>query len=747
MRLVRDRTGLPGWAVLLGVAFWVVTLLLWATGAVKGGFAVFLATVLSAAVGTGYLAAAAAKGKQPLRGARAVLLVVLIAVVPVVFDPHTGDVFNVPKYTVVVIGALVLAGLWVVASVHNKAVPTWRNGLQWVVAALVAWTAVSAFTGLDVHVGLLGNYGSYDGLFSVACFGVVAMTAAEALDADGVRRALGTFAFCGGVVVVVYGLIQLHDIEVGGPKWDFITWTSGSFAQDFFSTFGNPNHLGGYLAMVLPAVLVLGLGAKRWPWRAASGLLALAVLIELVRTAARGAWVAAVAALVVLAVLLAPELKRRAVLSTASIAGVVVVAAAGMAVKGKRFLAQPLSSLFQTGGTSSVEQRIEIWKAALRMALDHPVTGIGPDAFALVYPRYQSASWVAGLGPSYLVNGAHDIFMNLLADQGFVGLALFLVILLLIGLRAVGTWRRLRRVEQDETTGPEPKHRAQVHRICLAVVSASIVAYLVQALFNVQQVGLSFLFWALVGMLASLALAAGVPDTLRPGALVSNGVGTSPMGASDQAGGTPVGQTDKGRRGPSLAGARRRPAGRDQVPWPTLLTAVGVTAAVVLLALGADGPYRADHDYWAAATSLGGTSSLTGTATTPTAVGPTYFADMQRAMSLNPWEPTYPTAEATVLASAATHAPTAVDAGSDLLRARTLLVKAVADSPLGGTYSAAEAQVDLDLATIPSTGTRAELSTAVTLAHRAIVDNPRDADFHQLLSRALAAQVKAAAKP
>ena len=55
--------------------------------------------------------------------------------------------------------------------------------------------------------------------------------------------------------------------------------------------------------------------------------------------------------------------------------------------------------------------------------------------------------------------------------------------------------------------------------------------------------------------------------------------------------------------------------------------------------------------------------------------------------------------------------------------------------------------MDLDLATIPSTGTRAELSTAVTLAHRAIVDNPRDADFHQLLSRALAAQVKAAAKP
>ena len=184
-----------------------------------------------------------------------------------------------------------------------------------------------------------------------------------------------------------------------GPKWDFIAWKSGSFAQDFFSTFGNPNHLGGYLAMLLPAVLVLGLGTKHWAWRAVSGLFALAVLTELLKTSARGAWLGAIAALVVLAVALAPELKRRALLTGGAATGVVGIAAAGMALDGKHFLAEPLSALFQSGGNTSVEQRLEIWKAAFRIALGHPITGIGPDAFALVYPRYQSASWVAGLGP------------------------------------------------------------------------------------------------------------------------------------------------------------------------------------------------------------------------------------------------------------------------------------------------------------------------------------------------------------
>ncbi len=748
---VRDRTGLPAWGLVLGAAFWGLSLLLWATGAVAGSFAVFLGTVLSAAIGTGYLAAAAAKAKQPLRGARAVLVVVLMASVPVVFDPHTGDVFNVPKYTVVVVGALALVGLWVVSIVEQRAVPTWRNGLQWVVAALVAWTAVSAFTGMDVHVALLGNYGSYDGLFLAACLGVVAMTAAEALDVDDVRRALGAFAFGGGTIVVIYGLIQLHDTEVGGADG---TSSSGSWA--------GPSRSPSSPRSATPTT-----SGATWPWSSRpswySGCAPGAGPGERLRPCwpwpfspswsglrRGGAWLAAIAGLVVLAAALAPELRRRAIASISAAVGVVGVTAVGMALDGKHFLSEPLSALFQSGGNTSVEQRLEIWKVALRMALNHPVTGIGPDNFALIFPRYQTASWVAGLGATYLVNGAHDIFMNVLADQGFVGLALFLAFLVVIGLRSVGAWRRLRRVERDESTNPELKHRAQVHRSYVGVVSAAIVAYLVQAIFNVQQVGLSFLFWAMAGMSAALALAAGVPVTLRLGVLLSDGLGAGQMGAGQMrtggyTGGTSASHPDRGARRPNPMGPRRRPAGRDQVPWATVITAAGVTAAVVLLALGADGPYRADHDYWAASTSVGASTAPTRAAPAPTAVGAVYFADIQHALSLNPWEPTYPTAEATVLVSAAGHAPSAADTSSELLRARRLLAQAVADSPLNGTYSAAEAQVDLDLATIPSTGPRTDLSAAVTLARRAIVDNPRDADYRLILSRALAAQRKAAA--
>jgi O-antigen ligase len=707
---------------------WAVLLLLWAVGSVKGSFAVFFGTLLSAAIATGLLAAAVTRGKSALRAARAGLVVVLAAAVPVVFDPHTGDVFNLPKYTVVVIGALVLAALWAVEGVHRRGLPRWRNGLHLLVGVLVAWTAISALASMDVRVSLLGNYGSYDGLYSAAAFGVIMMTAAEALEVADVRRALGALAFGGGSVVVVYGLIQLHDTEVHGSTWDFINWHTSSFAQEIFSTFGNPNHLGGYLAMVLPAVLVIGLGSRHWPGRTAAGLMVLVVLTELLRTSARGAWTATVAVLVVLAVMLAPELRRRAALTAGTSAGVVAVAAAGMALDGKRFLSHPLSTLFQTGGSTSIEQRLQIWRAAVHIVVDHPLTGIGPDVFALVYPRYQSASWVAGLGANYLVNGAHDIFMNVLADQGFVGLAVFLTLLVFVGLRSAGTWRRLRALERDENGAPPEIALARSHRALLAALSASIVAYVVQASFNVQQVGLSFVFWLLVGSLAALSQAAGVPATLRPAALVSLAADARrpAEGPASKTEPLPAPRAGDGRR---PRGSRGR-----EIAWPAVGAAVLSAVVVVLLAVGADRPLRADHDYWAASTSLQQSTA---------ASAQVYLGDIDSAMALNAWEPTYPTYAASVEVGTADHASSAAAAAPDLVLARALLAKAVAEVPLWAAYPASAAQVDIDLADVEPASAKADLAAAVLLARQAVRDNPRDTDDQSLLSQALVDQHKA----
>jgi hypothetical protein len=732
-------TGIPPWATILGAVTLLVMLLVWAVGGARASFAAFLGGVLAAAMATGWALSAISRGKDGLRAGRAAIVTVLAVFVPVVFDPHTGDVFNLPKYTLVVVGALAIAGLWAVSGARSRAVPHWRNGLQWILLAILVWTAISAFTGVDSHVGLLGDYGSYDGLYAAIAFGVVMMATAEAFEVRDVRKVAGILAFAGGSIVVLYGLFQLHDLETHHAGWDFINWTTASIVGNIFSTFGNPNHLGGFLAMLLPILVVVGLGGKRLFTKIASAVLTLLLLAEVVRTVARGAWVAVVVSAILLAVMLAPELRKHP-WPLATGAGVLAVAVGGMALAGKRFIHQPLSSLWQTGSSSSIQQRYDLWHAAIHLANHHPITGVGPDAFALVYPQVQSAAWVKNLGPNYLVNGAHDIFMNVLADQGYVGLLLFLALLVTIALRAAGAWRRLRAAEKREGAGKPAIEEARSRRLILSALSASVAAYVAQAVFNVQQVGLSFTFWLVLGLLLVVAGSAGVPDTLNPRVLLSRQTTSDEPKQSE-------GRTAE--RAPNSRARRGARGRRVSTPsWVITLTSVGAAAVVALLAYGADGPYRADHAYWGASVDLSAYVQATkGGGGDTTQLANAYFADMKHAFALNPWEALYPATDGQEIANSATKelgssqsASTVQSATSNLKAAKTLLQQSMKDDPLAGSYAYDAAEIDMDLARIDTAGANGYLSSALSAVHRAIRDNPRDSDFTKLEKQILSAR-------
>jgi hypothetical protein len=64
--------------------------------------------------------------------------------------------------------------------------------------------------------------------------------------------------------------------------------------------------------------------------------------------------------------------------------------------------------------------RFELWRAALKMALDRPVLGVGPDNFRWQYGHY------AGLNAWNTDIHANNLYLEWLADTGVVGLAAFL---------------------------------------------------------------------------------------------------------------------------------------------------------------------------------------------------------------------------------------------------------------------------------------------------------------------------------
>lgn len=80
--------------------------------------------------------------------------------------------------------------------------------------------------------------------------------------------------------------------------------------------------------------------------------------------------------------------------------------------------------------------RFDLWRAALRMAADNPLLGVGPDNFRWQYGTY------AGLSDWNTDIHANNLYLEWLADTGFIGFATFvwlsimLFIALIRGLRA-----------------------------------------------------------------------------------------------------------------------------------------------------------------------------------------------------------------------------------------------------------------------------------------------------------------------
>jgi O-antigen ligase len=125
------------------------------------------------------------------------------------------------------------------------------------------------------------------------------------------------------------------------------------------------------------------------------------------------------------------------------------------------------------------------------MALDHPLFGIGPDNFRLMYGDYLgSTNWNTGVH-------ANNMYLEWLADSGVVGLVTFLLASLMLARVA---WRMLKQHLHDPLW---------VWRLALI---GSLTAWYLHGFVDYffEFTPASILFWILVGLSIS-----SVPQTNR----------------------------------------------------------------------------------------------------------------------------------------------------------------------------------------------------------------------------------------
>ncbi|MCD6291641.1 MAG: O-antigen ligase family protein [Anaerolineae bacterium] len=212
-----------------------------------------------------------------------------------------------------------------------------------------------------------------------------------------------------------------------------------------YGTFRQPNPFGGYLGLVAPIAISLTWWAAIQVWREwrtsdkwrSSALLALlgastgTVIVGLIVSWSRGAWLGFVAATIVIIVARGWRTITAVALTIAT--GVAVIILGGyarspataalwsrMAGLGHYMHFIDPRTVEITDKNFPIIQRLAQWWAAWRMFSDHPWLGVGIGNYATAYPAYALPRWYLSLGH------AHNYYLNAAAETGLIGLAAYL---------------------------------------------------------------------------------------------------------------------------------------------------------------------------------------------------------------------------------------------------------------------------------------------------------------------------------
>ena len=193
----------------------------------------------------------------------------------------------------------------------------------------------------------------------------------------------------------------------------FPFWEYTDLAQEtdrLASTYGNPDHLAGFMEMALPLLLgLLLLGYSRGE-TILFLYIACMVLAALILTLSRGAWLGIAVALVFMAICLLKDRHFHRKRLLIAICGTTL--AAVMIILSTTPVVERITTTAEKDTETNLYSRIQGWKGTIDMIRDFPLTGTGPGTYTYAFTRYQPP----GLGKHRTM--AHNDYLHFIGETG-----------------------------------------------------------------------------------------------------------------------------------------------------------------------------------------------------------------------------------------------------------------------------------------------------------------------------------------
>ncbi len=301
------------------------------------------------------------------------------------------------------------------------------------------------------------------------------------------------WSFLAGLGIVVgYTLVRHAGFRF---EQDPAHWVMEPFFKDHTS-------YGAVIVFFLPfAVAALSMPGYSRTRKAVAGFLLVLLATGLVFSYTRAAWLSLAAAA---AVLLALKFRVPGWLVFAAAlagAGIYLANREQITISMERNreesgddFAQHMSSISNISTDASNLERINRWNSALRMFEERPVWGWGPGTYMFQYAPFQASEDRTIISTNFGVQGnAHSEYLGPLAEQGVLGMALMIALVITITTTAVRLYRRM---------------PPGIDRHILTAAFLGLVTYFVHGALNnfLDMDKASVPFWGFTAMVVVLAL-------------------------------------------------------------------------------------------------------------------------------------------------------------------------------------------------------------------------------------------------
>lgn len=313
--------------------------------------------------------------------------------------------------------------------------------------------------------------------------------------AYGVGAAVALF---GGIIMSV-GLA--HNIDTAITKGvelvslDPVQWGTLPFeANRAFSTFGNPDLLGGYLIFPWAIALALALSEKHDAWRSIYWVFALFNVFVGITSYVRGAWIGATVSLILLVIAYRRAAKGSGLRLThtdwtfiggTAMVAVSVMVASSLRPDAVRNVLTRVISIFQFD-QGSAQTRFQIWEAARAAVAEKPILGWGADTFRLLFPMFKPKEYVEAAGYLSVADNVHNYPLQLASGIGIPGASLF------YGSITTALVLAAKTAFAKGSAG---------RNLILAGFWAAVVGYVVHLMFGLSVTGSTIFMWLSMGVL------------------------------------------------------------------------------------------------------------------------------------------------------------------------------------------------------------------------------------------------------